>query len=583
MPQPLATWARLGLRIGSSVLLAIMAFWLLTSAQPLQIEAMVDTAHVVFSTDYQAVLFGGGCVTVRWHTEYIKEIYLNGEGQIGNGERRLCIVPDAVPTLTVRFVDGTTRSYTLPVRIIVSSPVFQVAAGSLLLGFWLILQLSPVLSAYRRTANRLVVSFVIMVLLALEAARYISGQLPVLSSLVNAEQTIATISDLGRLGSLAVFLILFGVMLMRRSFHRNQNPVAAVPVFQSTRRLWLSWLAGFLLVAVPTMVVIIHVDPTGMYNTKIYNSRVVCGRDEKATSYLALSETPDIVILGTSYAFTISPEHIRRTLHYSAFNASVAQGLAPDNLIMAKFIYDHSKDNPPKVLLVNVTLPLAISPGITPICTPFYLLPYMTLPTVILTIQSRLQGLFDSQEWSEALYLLRYYDLFGPPPPLWTFDPVDGEGMAKPSPNLDSLLNSVVSTIGMGPKSEVTAPCKLDESGVQQTLELVALVKKFGSSIVFFDSPLHPRYLQALEEQTPSTDRCHEALVDFMRDLVQQHDHVFFLDYYRLASINGIDTGEGYYDVGHMTEENNNRLIDASATTIREAYARAIQKRLRPT
>lgn len=94
------------------------------------------TARIFFNASQRFVTTPDQCVTVRWEVQGIDSVFLNGEGVVGTGEREMCGLRDAPPTLRVVFQDGSTHSYALSVGIL-----------ALNLGCWLLVGLALALSA----------------------------------------------------------------------------------------------------------------------------------------------------------------------------------------------------------------------------------------------------------------------------------------------------------------------------------------------------------------------------------------------------------------------------------------------------
>jgi lysophospholipase L1-like esterase len=109
--------------VGITGLLILLALWL-TSSSRSSLNVQTGQAAVAFSADSGTVWLPGDCLIVRWHADGIREIYLNGQGIIGEGERRVCVDAQTMPTLRVKFLDGSQQDYNLPITILLISPVF---------------------------------------------------------------------------------------------------------------------------------------------------------------------------------------------------------------------------------------------------------------------------------------------------------------------------------------------------------------------------------------------------------------------------------------------------------------------------
>ena len=76
------------------IILALLWAYLLFIPAPTVIEASNAGGQVYFSANRQVILNAGDCVTLRWQVENIRAVYLNGEAQIGMGEKPLCITSE---------------------------------------------------------------------------------------------------------------------------------------------------------------------------------------------------------------------------------------------------------------------------------------------------------------------------------------------------------------------------------------------------------------------------------------------------------------------------------------------------------
>jgi hypothetical protein len=59
----------------------------------------------------------GGCTWLRWEVEHVREVYLDGEGVVGRGERQVCPTESTTYELEVILADGTSTSETIEVRV----------------------------------------------------------------------------------------------------------------------------------------------------------------------------------------------------------------------------------------------------------------------------------------------------------------------------------------------------------------------------------------------------------------------------------------------------------------------------------
>ncbi len=100
------------------------------------LDASENQASIHFTAERGYIWLPGECLTVRWNVDGIREIYLNGEGQVGSGQREICVNTQTQPTLSVKFLDDSQKDYALTITILLLNPLFIV--GVILTGWALI-------------------------------------------------------------------------------------------------------------------------------------------------------------------------------------------------------------------------------------------------------------------------------------------------------------------------------------------------------------------------------------------------------------------------------------------------------------
>lgn len=108
---------------GIGILLLLML--LPTTATPVQINDTYRDSTIAFSVSRNIVAFPGECVMVRWDVQNIQAVYLNDSGEVGTGERELCL--NDSPELRVVFEDESEQIYPSGVVILAQSPLFWLA------------------------------------------------------------------------------------------------------------------------------------------------------------------------------------------------------------------------------------------------------------------------------------------------------------------------------------------------------------------------------------------------------------------------------------------------------------------------
>jgi hypothetical protein len=354
--------------------------------------------------------------------------------------------------------------------------------------------------------------------------------------------------------------------------HEDNPGNEALPVPKSV--LW-GWGTGLIACLIITVGLIVFVDPRGLYGTDYYEPRLTLVRGFKVNAYTALSDTPDIVVMGSSRAFTLSPSYIQDTLDYSAFNMSAEGARMEDYLVQTRFILSQDKDSPPKVLFIEVLPSLGTVQDSVAQRSPLKLVPYMEFDTARLAIELRTEGLFELQQLAEAIYVVRIYHLDGEIPRTWSFQP-DGEGTRPPQPRWETIIANQIQRLS-------PPVCQtLDKEGIRFFEEIVSLAEKHDIALILYTSPRQPDYYNAVMRDNKRYLRCQDLWLSYMQDMHKEHEIVFSLNFSLLDSINGLAGPEGYYDIHHITVLNSNRLIEAAADTIDQAYAIATMRRSAP-
>lgn len=76
----------------------------------------VRPPSILFSSDDESVA-QGACTWLRWEVENVREIYLDGEGVVGQGEREVCPAKTTAYELQVIHADGTVTLETIEIEV----------------------------------------------------------------------------------------------------------------------------------------------------------------------------------------------------------------------------------------------------------------------------------------------------------------------------------------------------------------------------------------------------------------------------------------------------------------------------------
>lgn len=510
---------------------------------PAIIDIREANGTVFFASNRGTVWSADACLTLWWQVDNIDEVYLNGDAQIGSGEAQDCDLAEA-PNLRVIFRDGSEQIYTLPIWVVNSSLVT------------LILLALAIVTAFRHK-QKLKITFPLLApggasLLALIILTALfAQQLPALietAATLNWRQASTALADIFSLIGLLAFVAL--VLLARLPSHERQF---------SNRAFWVAGGMGAALALLVTAATILNVNPRGMYFSDRYVAHQLILRGSKTQGYFTRSVPPDVVIMGSSRAFTLSPGYIYEKTGLTAYNMAVEGGRIEDFLIQARQLQPF-----PKALLIEVQEGLPREPNDIAARAPLRWLPYMHLDTALLTLQKRLERLIDLDQFAESIHIANFAELYERQPNEWPRFNADGFA-ARRTITAPELEQAILTDIGNIPPARCEG---VDEVSQDDVAQLIGIAESRDSAVIFYISPLHPRYYDERLRDEPEYQRCYAAFTAYMGELMREHERVFFLDYSRLASIDGADDESGYYDSQHLTEANSRRLIDHAAATL---------------
>lgn len=117
--------------------LILLGLVLITGLPPARIDTQDGEAVIHFEAERGLVAFAGGCLTVRWQVEGIREVYFGGQPQIGESQQLVCVDSFSLPRLSLILRDGNQREYTLPITILSSDPLFLAGLVALVIALFL--------------------------------------------------------------------------------------------------------------------------------------------------------------------------------------------------------------------------------------------------------------------------------------------------------------------------------------------------------------------------------------------------------------------------------------------------------------
>lgn len=549
------------IRVLSAVgLVACALFWLYLILLPAPI--IIDTekagGQVYFSANRNVILASGDCVLLRWQVDRIRNVYLNGQAQIGAGESEMCIAGE-MPTLTVEFQDDSQQDFQLGITTLSTSPLTWALLGFMFLAaIFHFRQLKMLIGHPKHLA--LLLAMVVIILIF-----FFADLIPMSNTIASAQWLAASAATKDLLSGIALLaiLIILSVLIARDALLPSDNAISHAPRF-----LIGMWGTGFALAFGLIAATIVVINPLGMYFANQYPSYQLLLRGSKTEGYQRLPQTPGVVIMGSSRAFTLSPAYIEEQTGYSAYNMAIEGGRIEDILIQAR-----QMQALPKVMMIEIQDGLPRQPNDIAARAPLSWIPYMDFRTALLTVQKRLEGLVDINQLAEAVYTARYGAVYAHQPREWPLFESNGFAV-RTLISAPELEQAILLDIGNIPPAQCEA---VDQTSQADVDTLMQMAQAHNTAIVFYMSPWHPQYVESLLANNPLYQTCHALSLEYMNAHGQSSDQVFFLDYSRLESIDGVADVSGYYDSQHMTEANSQRLIDHTLPTLQLAYQSTLQ------
>jgi hypothetical protein len=534
-------------------ILALVWIYLLLIPASAVIETSNAGGQIYFSANRQVILNPGDCVIVRWQVDNIKAVYLNDEAQIGFGEESMCI-SGKIPRLRVIFQDGSEQTYTLNTLTLTTSLLTWIILTLMLLVIILNWTQLQILFQHRL----LLMSFIVVVIAII--GLFFVYLIPNTETIATAHWLDATTMLTNQITGLTLFAVLLAIAMNIIRSSPNTNSEKITP---PSRPIIGLWFIGFLLAMGLIAGTIIAINPLGMYFGSPYPFYQLLVRGLKTDGYNQLAEAPDIAIMGSSRAFTLSPIYIHDTFNYTAYNMAVEGGRIEDFLIQMRQMRTF-----PKVLLIEVQEGLPRQPNDIASRAPFKWLPYMSATTALLTIQKRLEGLLDINQFAEAIYTARYAPIYNRQPKEWPEFAPDGAAIRSPI-TASELERAILVDIGNIPAERCD---HVDEASQADMIALIQIATDHHMAVVFYLSPWNPRYYDSLLKDDPQYQQCHDLTAKYMQQLSKANKNILFLDYSHLEAIGGIADESGYFDSQHLTAANSQRLLDHAAKTLDLAY-----------
>lgn len=345
-----------------------------------------------------------------------------------------------------------------------------------------------------------------------------------------------------RLMGLALFAFLFV-----RALHTAESPPVRSARWLLARVALAAALVLFLVAALNYLV-----NPLGIYSTRLFEPLVLHSRTEKMRLYRAAQPPAEIVILGSSSSFTMSPVHIRERTGRPAFNASLHGGVPEDYLAFLRYMASLGKL--PKLLIVPMSVEL-VRPNLPTGFEPHNpLKPYLERGSRDLLEGARRLLTF---EQTRASLRLLAAERKGRPPSHYRFDS-DGWGhFVESGAPLEKIVDTYMATKEWGPG--LFDFRDLDPTQISYFRQFLALAGRLDVKVIVYLPPLYPRAVAFYERET-NLPALRTQLVGHLRAWQADGLIAAVHDFTRVESFGG--NAAEFHDLAHPTAAASSRMLD---------------------
>jgi len=294
------------------------------------------------------------------------------------------------------------------------------------------------------------------------------------------------------------------------------------------------------------------VNPLGIYSSHFFDPIVLHSRAEKMRLYRTVQPSPEIVVLGASTSFTMSPAYIRERTGRPAFNASLQGGVPGDYLAFLHYMASLGKL--PKLLIV----PLAVELMRPNMPTGFE--PHNPLEPHLMERTDEILGgvrRLVTLEQTRASIRLLIAEARGRPPSQYRFD-ADGWGHFRESDApLEKIVDFYMATKDWGP--ELFGFRDLDNAQIGYFHRFLTLAQRLGVKVIVYVPPLYPRALAFYERET-NFPALRTKLLGQLDSWRGQGLIAAVHDFAHVESFGG--RASEFHDLAHPTEAASRRMLD---------------------
>lgn len=393
-------------------------------------------------------------------------------------------------------------------------------------------------------------------LFALGPIEQITTRLITPSNIIIFHGTIqALIYSLG-LGLLILFLGFTNASL------KPTNAKGTLPLLLLGWGVPLLFCIGFILYTNPN-----GVFPWGSASSYIYiNARTI-----KTRIYLAEKQPAEILVLGSSRAFSIPSKKLQDIYGLNAFNMSVEAGGVIDFLSLTNFVLAH-QDTPPKLLLVEFShISLRIDAWET---GPMILWPYMPGETGVLPAWNGIKSPFSFTSLTDSVYTQFLYPR---QPPSYVF-------LARGNKNTEPLSQSLYHENIEKDLEQIRGSfqCRsLSKEGQEKAQNFIQLAQKEKIAVIFYTSPLNSDFTKRyLAQYGNEFERCKRLFNQYAKNLAKNQENIFFVDLLQTKRISDLKN-KGFIDTWHLTSYGAEKVLEALEPSIHSALEWVKQARIK--
>jgi len=358
-----------------------------------------------------------------------------------------------------------------------------------------------------------------------------------------------------------VGLLIFVILIWVASSGRAEERLTSV-------RLPRFWGIGFGMMLILTIVTVAFVNPHSRFDNTNFPHLTPGARVLKKDYLLQLEETPDIIVLGSSRSFTISPAYIKEKTQRSVFNMSVEGGRVGDFVIQLDYMLDHGIK--PGVLMIELDSESLMGDYWNINDQPLSLTPNMPLDKRLIVYEESLRDVLGFYALSDSLFLLTLSESYDDEWVwAWSYQS-DGLGVRKDVGHQKylKLLNESIA-------SRLVPHLRCRRFDPEATSALESTIQRAAENdiaVVLYSSPINiVFYNVAGSKDKEGLKACSNFTTSYFESLDAKYPNVVFKDLSEYRPISVLEEN-GYYDAVHLKPNAAAMVVDQLLNEIELAY-----------